>query len=465
MTDQNEDPELAAERLLARDARTTWHPYTPHGADPAPLPVVGARGAELELAGGRRLIDAISSWWTCLHGHGEPALVAALGEQAARLDHVLFAGATHEPAVALAETLLESFRSALPPAARGPRLERVFFSDDGSTAVEVALKIVRHAWVERGEPARRLFIALEGGYHGDTFGAMSVGDPDPFFLAYRPLLFEVRRVAPRGDALRDTLARLGREVAGVIVEPLVQGAAGMRMHDASFVRAARAACDEAGVPLIADEVMTGFGRTGALFACAAAGVAPDLLCLAKGLTNGMVALAATLATGELFETFASFARPDRGRFLPHGHSMTANPIGCAVALRSLALARERGVPERLAAIGARIFGALAPLAGDRRVRDLRRTGGIVAFDLVPRSGAPGSPTGAAAPGFPTGAAAPGASSGYVNTLAPRLRARAVELGVLLRPLGNVVYALPPAATSEAQCDAIAAAMRALVEVE
>jgi adenosylmethionine---8-amino-7-oxononanoate aminotransferase len=220
----------------------------------------------------------------------------------------------------------------------------------------------------------------------------------------------------------------------------------MRMHDASFVRAARAACDEAGVPLIADEVMTGFGRTGGLFACAAAGVAPDLLCLAKGLTNGMVPLAATLATNGLFETFASFARPDRGRFLPHGHSMTGNPIGCAVALRSLALARERGVPERLAAIGARIEAGLAPLTGDRRVRDLRRTGGIVAFDLVPRAGSPGS------------------ASGYVTPLAPRLRARAVELGVLLRPLGNVVYALPPAATSDAQCDAIAAAMRALVEV-
>jgi adenosylmethionine-8-amino-7-oxononanoate aminotransferase len=447
MSPRDDDAELEAERLLARDARTTWHPYTPHGADPAPLPVVAAHGAELELAGGRTVIDAISSWWTCLHGHGEPELVAALGEQAARLDHVLFAGATHEPAVALAEALLDAFRAALAPPARGPRLERVFFSDDGSTAVEVALKIVRHSWVERREPARRLFVALEGGYHGDTFGAMSVGDPDPFFAAYRPLLFPVRRVAPQGAALRDALAQLGGEAAGVIVEPLVQGAAGMRMHEASFLREARAACDAAGVPLIADEVMTGFGRTGALFACASAGVAPDLLCLAKGLTNGMVALAATLASAQLFESFASFARPDRGRFLPHGHSMTANPIGCAVALRSLALARAREVPARLAAIGARIERALAPLSRDPRVRGLRRTGGIVAFDLVRPSGSSGS------------------TSSYVTPLAPKLRARAVELGVLLRPLGNVVYALPPAATSDAQCDAIAAAMRALVEVE
>jgi adenosylmethionine-8-amino-7-oxononanoate aminotransferase len=444
MNSRDGDPERLVERLLARDARTTWHPYTPHGADPAPLPVVAARGAELELAGGRVVIDAISSWWTCLHGHGEPALVAAMSDQAARLDHVLFAGATHEPAVALAEALLESFRAALPASSRGPRLERVFFSDDGSTAVEVALKIVRHSWVERGEPERRIFVALEGGYHGDTFGAMSVGDPDPFFAAYRPLLFDVRRVRPDGDALRGALSEFGRAAAGVIVEPLVQGAAGMRMHDAAFVRAARAACDEAGVPLIADEVMTGFGRTGAPFACATAGVAPDLLCLAKGLTNGMVALAATLASAAMFETFASFGRPDRRRFLPHGHSMTANPIGCAVALRSLALMRERDVPARLARIGARIEAGLAPLAGDRRVRDLRRTGGIIAFDLV---------------------APAGSTPGYVTPLAPRLRARALELGVLLRPLGRAVYALPPAATSDVQCDAIAAAMRALVEVE
>jgi adenosylmethionine-8-amino-7-oxononanoate aminotransferase len=430
--------------LLDRDARVTWHPYTPHGADPDPLPVVAAHGARLELADGRTLIDAISSWWTCLHGHGEPALVAALHEQAARLDHVLFAGATHEPAVALAEALLAAFREARPPSAREPQLERVFFSDDGSTAVEVALKIARHAWVERGQPERRVFVALEGGYHGDTFGAMSVGDPDPFFAAYRPLLFEVKRVAADGAQLRAALAGLGGAAAGVVVEPLVQGAAGMRMHDAAFVRDARAACDAAGVPLIADEVMTGFGRTGEMFASASAGVAPDLLCLAKGLTNGMVPLAATLASAELYATFASFARPDRGRFLPHGHSMTANPIGCAVALRSLELARERGVPARLAAIGARIEAALAPLAKDPRVRDLRRSGGIVAFDLVAGDAATGG--------------------GYVTPLAPKLRARAVELGVLLRPLGNVVYALPPAATSDAECDAIAAAMRALVAV-
>jgi adenosylmethionine-8-amino-7-oxononanoate aminotransferase len=433
-------PRDDGERLLARDAQVTWHPYTPHGADPSPLPVVAARGARLRLSDGSELIDAISSWWTCLHGHAEPELVEAMRAQAERLDHVLFAGATHEPAVALAEALVAAFRAATTEGARGPRLERVFFSDDGSTAVEVALKIARHSWVLRGEPERRVFVALEGGYHGDTFGAMSVGDPDPFFAAYAPLLFETRRVAADAGALEAALAELGGRAAGVVLEPLVQGAGGMRMHAPAFVRAARALCDAARVPLIADEVMTGFGRTGTPFACSRAGVAPDLLCLAKGLTNGMVALAATLASEELFATFRA---ADRRRFLPHGHSMTANPIGCAVALRSLELVRARDVPARLDAIGARILAGLAPLRSHARVRDLRRIGGIVAYDLAPE---------------------PGADAGYVTARAPKLRAAARERGVLLRPLGDVVYALPPACTSDPECDAIAAAMAALADV-
>jgi adenosylmethionine-8-amino-7-oxononanoate aminotransferase len=247
------------------------------------------------------------------------------------------------------------------------------------------------------------------------------------------------------DDLERTIDREGPDtVAAFMAEPVVGATLGAVPAVEGYWQRAREICDRHGVLLIADEVMTGFGRTGEMFASASAGVAPDLLCLAKGLTNGMVPLAATLASAELYATFASFARPDRGRFLPHGHSMTANPIGCAVALRSLELARERGVPARLAAIGARIEAALAPLAKDPRVRDLRRSGGIVAFDLVAGDAATGG--------------------GYVTPLAPKLRARAVELGVLLRPLGNVVYALPPAATSDAECDAIAAAMRALVAV-
>ncbi len=415
--------------LLARDARRVWHPYTQHGAEAAPLAVVAARGSLLVLADGRELVDGISSWWTCLHGHGHPRLVAAAERQARQLDHVLFAGATHAPAVRLAEQLL-----AVAP----PGLSRVFYSDNGSTAVEVALKMVVQAWVHAGEAQRTVFVALEGSYHGDTFGAMAVSDPEPFFEPFRPLLFEVRRVPPVATALEAALDELGQRAAGVVIEPLVQGAAGMRMHPAAFVRAARAACDARDLPLVADEVMTGFGRTGALFACAKAGVSPDLMCLAKGLTSGMLPLAATLTTERLFEAFLS---SDRSRFFPHGHSMTANPIGCAVALESLSLCREEATPDRLDGIGRRIEAGVAEVAETERVLALRRTGGIVALELRPPAGD---------------------RPGYLADLVPRLRAAAIERGVLLRPLGNVLYALPPACTTDAQCDQIAATMVALV---
>jgi len=417
------------DELVERDARVLWHPYTQHGVERDPLPVVRAAGAWLELADGRRVLDAISSWWACLHGHAHPRISSAIAEQARTLDHVLFAGATHAPAVELAERLL-----ALAP--RG--LARVFFSDDGSTAVEVALKIAAQAWVQRGEPQRTVFVALEGGYHGDTFGAMSAGDPEPFFRPFAPFLFAVRRVPPDAARLEDALAELGPRAAGVIVEPLVQGAAGMRMHSAEFLRAARALCDRHALPLIADEVMTGFGRTGALFACARAGVAPDLLCLGKGLTGGTLPLAATLATQELFE---AFLHHERARFLAHGHTFTANPIACAAALASLELCRLEDVPARLERIGAEIERGLAELGDDARVLELRRTGGIVALEL---------------------AVEPGDHAGYASALAPELRHRALEHGVLLRPLGNVLYALPPACLTDGECALVAATMRALV---
>ncbi|MBM4015392.1 MAG: adenosylmethionine--8-amino-7-oxononanoate transaminase [Planctomycetes bacterium] len=436
------NPAAGSGDLVARDARCLWHPYTQHATDGAPLAVVGARGATLTLADGREVIDAISAWWTCLHGHGEPRLLDAARRQGERLDHVAFAGATHEPAVALAEALLAAAPRGTPP------LTRVFFSDDGSTAVEVALKIAFQAAAARGATGRRTFLALAGSYHGDTFGAMSVGDREPFFAPFAPLLFDVLRapVDPAGFAA--VFDRCHETLAAVIVEPLVQGAAGMRMHGVELLRTIAARCRAAGVPLIADEVFTGFGRTGALFACAKAGVAPDLLCVAKGLTSAAAPLAATLATEALFDAFRA---PERRRMLAHGHSMTAHPIGCAVALESLALCRERDVPARLEAIGARIERALAPLRGHPHVRDLRRCGGIVAFDLA-------APVPAATP---SGGAAGG---GYFTERAPRLRARALELGVLLRPLGTAIYACPPACTDDAQCDRIAAAMAALADV-
>jgi adenosylmethionine-8-amino-7-oxononanoate aminotransferase len=416
--------------LVRRDRDVIWHPYTQHGIEDGPLPVRSAHGAVLVLEDGREIIDGISSWWTCLHGHGRPEIVEAMRAQAETLDHVLFAGATHEPAVKLAERLIEV-------APKG--LSRVFYSDNGSTAVEVALKIAFQAHLQRGEPDRRTFVALEGGYHGDTFGAMAVGDPDPFFRAFEGLLFRVERAAPNVESLTRSLDALGPRCAGVIIEPLVQGAGGMRMHSAAFVAAVRELCDRHGIPMIADEVMTGFGRTGKLFACDHAGVRPDLLCLAKGLTGGMHPLAATLATEELFDAFRS---SDRSRALFHGHSFTANPVGCAAALASLDIVQREDVPAKLEGIGAIIESELRMLwPRDLSVTSLRRTGGIVAFDR-----------------HSTG-------TGYLSGDPRTLRKIAIDQGVLLRPLGNTVYAMPPACTSGQECRAIARAMVGVLSAE
>ena len=420
----------SGESWSERDARVLWHPYTQHGLETSMLPVVAARGARLVLEDGREVLDAISSWWTSLHGHGHPRLVEAMRRQVETLDHVLFAGCTHPPAVELAEGLVREAPDGL---------TRVFYSDNGSTAVEVALKIAYQSFLHRGEPERREFVALDGAYHGDTFGAMAVGEREPFFTPFEPLLFRVRRARATAESVEAALTELGGAAAGVILEPLVQGAAGMVMHDVELVRAVRAACDRHGVPMIADEVMVGFGRTGSLFACRKAGVSPDLLCLAKGLSGGVFPVSATLATEALFEDFLS---SDRSRTFFHGHSFTANPVGCAIGVVSLELCLEEDVPGRLDAIGARIESSLAPRLDPARATHLRRTGGIVAFDL----------------------AVPADDAGYLSTRTQRLREEAIARGVLLRPLGHVLYAMPPAATTDEDCDRIADAMVALSEL-
>ena len=420
MTDLSQD-------LIARDRACVWHPFTQAATEPDPLPIASASGATLTLTSGEVLIDGISSWWATLHGHGEPSLVEAARRQMEQLDHVLFAGTTHEPAIQLAEKLL-----AVAPQG----LARCFYSDDGSTAVEVALKMALQAHLQNGHSERRVFVALEGGYHGDTFGAMAVGDPDPFFLPFAPMLFEVKRVPATAEAITAALEELGPRAAGVIMEPRLQGAAGMRVHGVEVVQAARSACDARGLYLIADEVMTGFGRTGDLFACLGAGITPDLLCLAKGLTGGMFPLSATLATDEIYRAFWS---EEKARALFHGHTFTGNPVGCAMALASLTLTTERNVPARLHAIGQRIFDHLTSQRSATPLRELRHLGGMVAFDLEP------------------------SGSGYLGTRSQDLRKVAQQHGVLLRPLGDVVYALPPACTSDDQADAIAEAMLAMAK--
>lgn len=413
------------QRLIKRDRAAVWHPFTQAATEPDPIPVASASGATLTLTSGEVLIDGISSWWATLHGHGEARLVEAARRQMERLDHVLFAGTTHEPAVELAEKVL---------AAAPPGLARCFFSDDGSTAVEVALKMALQAHLQNGYPERRVFVALDGGYHGDTFGAMAVGDPDPFFKPFAPLLFETCRVPATAAAITGALEELGPRAAGVIMEPRLQGAAGMLVHGVDVVQAARQACDARGLYLIADEVMTGFGRTGDLFACLGAGITPDLLCLAKGLTGGMFPMSVTLATDAIYQSFWS---EERARALFHGHTFTGNPVGCAMALESLELTLERDVPARLDAIGKHIHGRLEAQASAAPLRHLRQLGGMVAFDLE------------------------ATGEGYLGNRSQELRKVAQGSGVLLRPLGDVVYALPPACTTDAQADAIADAMLAM----
>jgi adenosylmethionine-8-amino-7-oxononanoate aminotransferase len=406
--------------VLALDARHVWHPYTQHRGAPLPVEIVAARGAWLHAADGGRILDAISSWWVTLHGHAEPAIAAAIGEQARTLEQVIFAGFTHAPAARLCAALAE----VLPPG-----LERVFLTDNGSTAVEAGLKIALQWWHNQGAP-RRLVAALDGAYHGDTFGAMSVGARGVFSAPFDGHLFEVARLpAPDVDdgaatlaALDALLAARGGELAALVVEPLCLGAGGMRVWGEATLRALAARCRAHDVVLVADEVMTGFGRTGALFACERAGVAPDVICLSKGITGGFLPLGATAVTERLFDGFLS---DDRRRTLFHGHSYTANPLACAAALASLALLRT---PESAAA-RARLEAAhrrhLAALAAHPGVRAPRVLGTIAAFDLVDD-----------------------ARAGYLAPVGRELAAYALAEGVLLRPLGDACYLLPPYCTTD-----------------
>jgi adenosylmethionine-8-amino-7-oxononanoate aminotransferase len=403
-----------------------WHPFTQHGLE-EPIPLVErAAGAALYLADGRRVIDAISSWWVTTHGHAHPRIAAAIGEQAQRLDQLIFAGWTHEPA----ETLARDLVSMMPQP-----LRHVFFSDSGSTSVEVALKMALGFWANRGEPRHRILV-MEHSYHGDTIGAMSVGARGVFNRAYEALLFDVGTVpfpaAGREQATLDALdaACRAEQVAAFLVEPLVLGAGGMLMYPAEVLREMHAVCARHGVLFIADEVMTGWGRTGTLLACEQAGVVPDLLCLAKGLTGGLMPLAVTLATPAIFE--AHWSTDPATQFF-HSSSYTANPIACAAANANLAIWREEPVRERIAALAerqARLLGELAALPG---IADPRRSGTIIALDV-----------------------SDGEAGGYLSGIAPRLRTVIRESDVLLRPLGNTLYVMPPYCIDEADLAAVGA---------
>ena len=427
----------------ALDRAHIWHPFTQmklHEADP-PTAVVAGEGSDLLLADGRRILDGISSWWTNLHGHGHPRLIGAIERQGAKLDHVIFAGFTHQPAIDLVARL----QPRLP---RG--LTRCFFSDNGSTSVEVALKMAFQAQAQKGQAQRTRFGALHGGYHGDTLGAVGVGELDNWLTGiFRPLLLHCERLHVPEDPRREIDADLdsweatleqarqamstffavhGEGLAAFIAEPLLQGAAGMRMWPPELLQELRTQCDRHGVYLILDEVMTGFGRTGTLFACEQAGVAPDLMCLSKGLTGGILPLALTWATEEIYGCF--WAEPHEGKAFLHGHSFTANPMACAAANASLALFDEEPVLARAQVLGSVLRDAWAGLARHPAIRHARTLGTVAAAQIVdPR----------------TGLAHPSASG-----FAWKLHRRALDESLLIRPMGDCLYLLPPLSTDPAR---------------
>ena len=421
--------------LVDRDLARLWHPYTQMQTAPAPIPVVRGEGVYLYTEDGRRILDGISSWWVNIHGHSHPKLNEALARQARELEHVIFAGFTHRPAVELAERLVE----VLPEG-----LHRIFYSDDGSTAVEAALKMAYQYWSNRGEPERRLFVSLEFAYHGDTVGTMSVSEESVFTKAFEDLLFRVARAdAPycyrcplgleRSTCAIDCLGSLEQilreekgRVAGVIVEPMLQAAGGMIVWPREFLSGVRKLCDEHKTLLIADEVMTGFGRTGRMFACEHGPVRPDIACLSKGLSAGYLPLAATVATDDVYEAFLS---DDRTKTFFHGHSFTANPLGCAVGLASLDIFREEGTLQRIAALEKQLREGLEPMRSLNCVGDVRIIGGVGIVELAE-------------------------GDGYLSDIGPRLYREFLQRGLLLRPLGNVLYFMPPYVITEEETNRV-----------
>ncbi len=398
-------------------ASPVWHPFTQHGLrEDIPL-IETAKGALLYPKDGPPLIDAISSWWVTTHGHGDPRIMAAIAEQAGKLDQIIFAGFTHEPAERLARGLIE----IMPPS-----LTRVFFSDSGSTCVEVALKMALGFWKNRGEPRHRI-VVMEHSYHGDTVGTMSVGARGVFNRAYEELLFDVATIPfPVVGAEQHTLDALEHlcrheRPAAFIVEPLVLGAGGMLIYSADILAQMHAICVRYGVVFIADEVMTGWGRTGTLLACEQARIVPDILCLSKGLTGGSLPLAVTMAVEPLFEAHWS---DDRAQMFFHSSSYTANPIACAAANANLAIWRDEPVPERIATLAGRQERLIQQLARNPNLGDIRRIGTIAAFDLTVDQ------------------------PGYTASIGRELATAARAAGVLLRPLGNTVYVMPPYCISE-----------------
>jgi adenosylmethionine-8-amino-7-oxononanoate aminotransferase len=420
---------------VARDLAHLWHPCSQmkdHEREMPLIPIASGAGAWLTGQDGKRYLDAISSWWVNLHGHAHPKINAALRAQLDRLEHVMFAGFTHEPAIRLAEAL-----TALAP--RG--LNRCYYADSGSAAIEIAVKMSFHYWQNRGQPRRTRFVTLANSYHGETLGALAVGNVELYKAIYRPLLMDVltvpspdafgaapgetaldcaRRAAATLDAL---LAERGDEICAVLLEPLVQCAGNMRMHDPAYLRLVRDSCDRHGVHLIADEIAVGFGRTGRMFACEHAGITPDFLCLSKGLTAGYLPMSAVLTTDAVYDAF--YDEYTKLNAFLHSHSYAGNPLACTAALASLELFRDEHVLARVQQLAQRLRGAVdARFAEHPNVIDIRQHGFIVAVEFA-RDRATREP-------FP-----------WRERRHLRIYRHALERGVLLRPLGQVIYFMPP----------------------
>jgi adenosylmethionine---8-amino-7-oxononanoate aminotransferase len=440
---------------VARDLAHVWHPCTQMKDHEEQLPLIPIRRGEgvwLEDYAGQRYLDAVSSWWVNLFGHANPRINAAVRGQLERLEQVILAGFTHEPVIALSEAL-----SALAPEG----LTRCFYADNGSSAVEVAVKMSFHYWRNSGLSAKRRFITLANSYHGETLGALAVGNVDLYKEIYRPLLMDVITV-PSPDCfgresgqswsehsrrrfadMEAALAAHAAETCAVIVEPLVQCAAGMRMYDPIYLTLLREACDRHRVHLIADEIAVGFGRTGTLFACEQAGIRPDFMCLSKGLTGGYLPLSAVLTTEGVYAAFYD-DYVKLNAFL-HSHSFTGNPLACVAALASLAIFREDHTLERNRALAAHMGARARTLEGHAHVAEVRQRGMIVAIELV-------ADKGSRAP-YP-----------WQERRGLRVYRHALTRGVLLRPIGNVVYFMPPYVITPAEIDLMVEVAREGIEV-
>ena len=419
---------LTRAAIVELDHRHVWHPYTQHDewVTKEPLVIASAQGIWLTDEDGHRWMDGSGSWWVSNLGHGYPRVREALHAQLDKAAHVMFGGATHAPAATLAARLA----SVAPPG-----LTRTFFSDNGSTAVEVAIRVAYESWQQRGETARRRFVTLEGAYHGDTLGTVSLGSIAAFRHRLDGLLFDVLSI-PAGDgavgigwesemvdALAALLAARGHEVAAVVVEPLILGASGMRMYSAATLRRMHELAKGAGALFIADEVFVGMGRTGTLFACEQAGITPDLLCLSKGLTAGSLPFAVTLATEQLFDAF----RGERSRMFHYGHSYCGNPLGCAAALATLDAFAEDGILEQSALRAAQMRSVIEPWKHWAGVAEVRQTGLVLAVQLAD-------------------------GSDYTDPIGWRVAKAAAARELLIRPLGNVVYLVPALTISADELD-------------